>query len=251
MMATVSPSPLLPPKLLDYTYLSNSPSDNLEKLSSPKYSSTPPTGCMTREVYKKVPFFKPTQSSIQSKCFRIGFKIPMAYLLYRLVNGAIAHGISKGDEWQTNFFPVASECLGKSISDLGEPSAQIITYASFVSAALFTLGLYTSSRLFFTDYSEKSRFALLDQEYSAIHQILIGEFDKARKENDPEALKKMIGIASRLRANLPKIENDLKEGVRLDPDDLDHLMLKLTHGIDYVLKTDTPTLTQPNEKAVP
>jgi cell fate (sporulation/competence/biofilm development) regulator YmcA (YheA/YmcA/DUF963 family) len=220
----------------------NDPSKNLEHLSSKSYSAAPSTGCMTREAFSQVPYFKPTPEAIHTWCIGLVSTFVLGSIAARLFNSTAICAAAHGDELNKNFFPITSECLAKSYKNLGAPSAQLYTF--FTASAVILIGVTCSvaARIFLHDYKAKTRFALLNAEYGAIATALKKSYHEA---NDLEgnaknkALHKVSQTAAQLEANLILIQQNLTTGAKLSPEDANYLISQLKCSINHVLNRNT------------
>lgn len=231
----------LPPSIptVNLTYLEkNKGPQNLERLSHTKYTMTPTTSCMTQEAYKRVPYFKLSKEDIHNWCIGLASFLIVGNIASRIFSGSAFCMISKKEDLNKNFFPIASTCLGQSYNALGHPSAKISMFFQYFAAILTSLGTCVAARILFHDYSEKSRFELLDKEYANIAQALTDSFGKAQKlpgNEGAKALRQVQTTARQLQANLPLIKNKLIKGACLGDKDVDFLLERLSSSITPIL----------------
>ncbi len=225
------------------TYLEkNKGPQNLERLSHTKYTMTPETSCMTREACKKVPYFKPSTEKIHNGCIGLATSLIIGNISARIFSGSLACIMLKNESLNKNFFPIASECVAQSYSMLGNPSTKITMFFQYSAILLASIGACVAARFFLHDYSEKSRFELLDQEYSQVAQALTDSFKQAQNIEGVEgakALRQVQTTARQLQANLVIIKDKLMKGARLDEKDVDFLLARLSSSITPILASRT------------
>ena len=193
MTASVTPAP--PIKPIDLSFLEeNAPDKNLSRLANPKLSSAPLTSCLTKTVYKKTPYFKPSRETIQA--YTIGGTLGMAvFRVASQVFWGTGFCVAAKPQWFENFFSNSSECFGQTIENMTTTGSLRILFIQTSVIGLCGIGAYLAARVFLKDYHETSRLQMLGKEYFAIAESLAKGFENARKENNPEALKTIQGFA--------------------------------------------------------
>jgi len=230
-MASVSSPKPSPAKVVDFTYLEQGKAkENLERLAHAKFSIAPLTSCMTREIHQKVPLYKPTPERIRNWSYGFGFFTTLTGIAIRTFGEMMV--CASGENWQTNFFPVASQCFVRAIHKMNAPGVRATTFYNISWAGVSGLTAYVVGRIFLRDTKENERFSLLNNEYSAIAESLIQSFVTA---NDETAIRAIRCDAEKLKANLPVIKAYLMKGARLEPDKIELLVQKLTLAANRVL----------------
>lgn len=237
MIQVYTPLPTLTPTYLE----TDKPSDNLDKLSNSKYSAGPSSACVTQEVYRQVPYFKPSHETIRNTSIGLISTIAIGSFAGRIFNKTLGCAFLRQNELDKNFFPIAAECLAKSYNSMGQPSAKLLTFSYCALAILISSGCFVAAKLFLTDYKEKTRLDLLNKEYSEMAGVLHKSFENAKnqqiKSKNNTALLEVENKAKRLQANLQAVRSNLIKAARLDPKEADLLLIKLSHVINEILST--------------
>lgn len=187
---------------------------------------------MTREIYKKLPYFKPSTEAVHNWCYGLGISAAISSFAVRILRGTVSCAMAK--DWQTNFFPTASTCFIKSIQDLNDPTSKFFTYWNLTISGLLGIGCCIAARILLRDSRESTRFSLLHKEYASIAEVLIEFDEKAKSSKNPEAIATVNEAAQKLKRNLPIIETHLKS-VRLNPQQEVELMNLLRYAVKQVL----------------
>lgn len=233
MAAFVAPIPSV--QLTDLTFLQdNAPMENLMRLANAKLSAAPRTSCMTRSVYKKVPYFKPSLETIQEKTISGMIGIAVFGVAARVLANT-GFCVTTNPQWFDNFFSNSSTCLGTTIENMTKSGSLLTLFFQTSVIGLCGIGTYFAARVCLHDYRESSRLQMLSKEYSAIAESLVQGFENVQKEKKPETIKEIKGIASRLKANLPIIETNLKNVCRLPPEDVARFTSQLSLAANRVL----------------
>lgn len=220
------------------------PTENLAYLSNPLIGSMPKTGCITRQIYERTPFFKPSRKTIQAWSINLGFLIAISNLTYQLLpNIWTCTAINMLENTNANFFSALSNCFTQTVHSSNTSTNRLWNAYSFVFTTLFSIGVYTTARLAFKDYQETNRIALLDQEYSSIAQTLLTELDKAKQEKNEKNLQTIKQTANKIKINLPLIETRLLETTQLSDTQITPIIKKLQIAADRVVKTQTDPFT--------
>lgn len=189
------------------------PLENLRSLADPKFCTKNHT-CLTKMVYAQVPYFKPSQETIQTKTIGVMLGVAIAMISFpRLLDMGLCMSL-KEKVWE-NFFPAAAECADWAYQDMTRSLNSITTFVKASILGLCGLTSYVAARIFFHDYSEKSRIEMLRKEYSAIAQSL---------SKHPE-------MAAQLKVNLPLIEANLQKFGRIAPEVAKQLTQELTKAV--------------------
>jgi hypothetical protein len=233
-------SPVVPPSSIRQPQaaflLENAPHENLLLLSSPKLSAAPATSCLTRTVYRKIPYFKPSRERIQAKMITGTVGAAVFGIASRIFWGT-GICVAAQPQWFENFFANSSDCFARTIKGMIQPGSLLTFIFQTSVIGLCGMGAYLGARICFADYQEIARLQLLGKEYSAIAESLKRSFEK-QNENPPNDVKTIQGIAYRLKANLLLIEANLKKTGCLSPEDASRFTRQLSLSADRVLNPE-------------
>lgn len=201
----------------------NSALENLKILADPKLSAAPRTSCITKEIYRKVPYFKPSRERIQAITVNGTLGVALLGIIAR-TNMIAIPCVVLDPQWSDNFFSTSSRCLGQSIQIMAEPANLLSLFLQTSWIGLYGISAYIAARGLLKDYKESSRIQMLAKEYSAMAESLASK-DLPERE----------AIARRLKANLPLIEANLNRCARLPQERCAQLTRRLSLAADRVL----------------
>jgi len=188
----------------------NKPAYNLSVLSNPKYMTAPDTSAITREAYRKTPWFKAKRESVQK--FTIGAaSLYATYPIWRnLFHQTV--GCMALKDWQTNFFSTASECFTRTVYQMASEDNRLAFFFRASLAGFAGLTAYVALRALFRDSTQAARVGMLQKEYALIGRTL----NEEGANSDPAGKQKIQALSKRVMANLPLIKKQLVQSARLE-----------------------------------